>query len=77
VRSDLEELWDVEDDGEEDDEALVVLDVLLRKDGRVAELTVKTDPDISLKTEKKIKKFSYWCYLWNENSSEQNVFIQW
>ncbi len=53
VRSDLEELWDVEDDREEDDEALVVLDVLLRKDGRVTELTVKTDPDISLKTEKK------------------------
>ncbi len=59
VRSDLEEFWDVEDDWEEDDEALVVLDVLLGKDGRVTELTVKTDPDISLKTEKKIKKFSY------------------
>ena len=56
VRSDLEELGDVEEDGEQDDEELVVLDVLLGQDGRFSELTVETDPDVSLEAGKVNKK---------------------
>ena len=51
VSPNLEEFWNVEDDREENDEAFVELDVLLRQDGGVAKLAVETDPDVQLKTE--------------------------
>ena len=51
VSPNLEEFWNVEDDREENDEAFVELDVLLRQDGGVAKLAVETDPDVPLKTE--------------------------
>ena len=51
--SDLEELWYVEEDWEDDDEEFVELDVFVGEDVRLPELTVETYPDVTFETEKK------------------------
>ena len=53
VRSDLEELWNVEDDRKEDDEAFVELDVFFRQNGSLAKLAVKANPHVTFEAEKK------------------------
>ena len=62
--SDLEELWYVEEDWEDDDEEFVELDVFVGEDVRLPELTVETYPDVTFETEKEtiVPGISYqWC----------------
>jgi hypothetical protein len=56
MRSDLEKLWNVEDHRKEDDETFVELDVFLRQNRSFAKLTVKANPDVTLKAKNKCKK---------------------
>ena len=48
VGDDLEELWRVEGDGEDEDEELVELDVVLGEERGEAQLAVVADPDVPL-----------------------------
>ena len=52
VCDDLEELWRVERDGEDDDEELVELDVVLGEERGEPELAVVADADVTLEAER-------------------------
>ena len=49
--SDFKEFRNVEENGEENDEAFVKFDVLLRQDGSVTQLTIETNSNVAFKAE--------------------------
>ena len=61
--SDLEELWYVEEDWEDDNEEFVELDVFVGEDVRLPELTVETYPDVTFEAENEtIPVIGYWWW---------------